>query len=146
MDVGLVCDACSALTPIGVPQCARCGQPVALDPRPRRRSAQPPNEPASNNGALKNYSIEIFGNQGRSPEQINLMNLHNSKGLEFETVFIVGLEKGVFPSERDDTPEKVEEKKRLFYVGITRAKTSVHLMYGFNESPLISIVREGTRY
>jgi pSer/pThr/pTyr-binding forkhead associated (FHA) protein/RNA polymerase subunit RPABC4/transcription elongation factor Spt4 len=44
MDVGLVCDACSALTPIGVPQCARCGQPVALDPRPRRRSAQPPNQ------------------------------------------------------------------------------------------------------
>lgn len=38
MDVGLVCDACSALTPIGVPQCARCGQPVALDPRPRRGS------------------------------------------------------------------------------------------------------------
>lgn len=33
MDVGLVCDACSALTPIGVPQCARCGEPVALDPR-----------------------------------------------------------------------------------------------------------------
>jgi pSer/pThr/pTyr-binding forkhead associated (FHA) protein/RNA polymerase subunit RPABC4/transcription elongation factor Spt4 len=53
MDVGLVCDACSALTPIGVPQCARCGQPVALDPRPRRRSAQPPNEPAANNGSLK---------------------------------------------------------------------------------------------
>src|SRR5512146_225635 len=43
MDVGLVCDACSALTPIGVPQCARCGQPVALDPRPKRASAQPPN-------------------------------------------------------------------------------------------------------
>lgn len=40
MDVGLVCDACSALTPIGVPQCARCGQPVALDPRPKRTSAQ----------------------------------------------------------------------------------------------------------
>src|SRR5215475_14990768 len=36
MDVGLVCDACSALTPIGVPQCARCGAAVALDPRPRR--------------------------------------------------------------------------------------------------------------
>ncbi|HEX4452276.1 MAG TPA: FHA domain-containing protein [Kofleriaceae bacterium] len=56
MDVGLVCDACSALTPIGVPQCARCGQPVALDPRPRRRSAQPPNEPIAatgGNGAVK---------------------------------------------------------------------------------------------
>jgi len=43
MDVGLVCDACSALTPIGVPQCARCGQPVALDPRPRRTSKPGPN-------------------------------------------------------------------------------------------------------
>jgi pSer/pThr/pTyr-binding forkhead associated (FHA) protein/RNA polymerase subunit RPABC4/transcription elongation factor Spt4 len=42
MDVGLVCDACSALTPIGVPQCARCGQPVALDPRQKRSSVQPP--------------------------------------------------------------------------------------------------------
>jgi pSer/pThr/pTyr-binding forkhead associated (FHA) protein/RNA polymerase subunit RPABC4/transcription elongation factor Spt4 len=38
MDVGLVCDACSALTPIGVPQCARCGAAVALDPRPRPSS------------------------------------------------------------------------------------------------------------
>src|SRR3569832_381079 len=42
MDVGLVCDACSALTPIGVPQCARCGQPVALDPRQKRAAVQPP--------------------------------------------------------------------------------------------------------
>lgn len=42
MDVGLVCDACSALTPIGVPQCTRCGAPVALDPRPREPSPAPP--------------------------------------------------------------------------------------------------------
>ncbi len=39
MDVGLVCDACSALTPIGVPQCARCGESVALDPRPTQAQA-----------------------------------------------------------------------------------------------------------
>jgi pSer/pThr/pTyr-binding forkhead associated (FHA) protein/RNA polymerase subunit RPABC4/transcription elongation factor Spt4 len=42
MDVGLVCDACSALTPIGVPQCTRCGAAVALDPRPPK-----PNPPAT---------------------------------------------------------------------------------------------------
>ncbi|HEY5921852.1 MAG TPA: FHA domain-containing protein [Kofleriaceae bacterium] len=48
MDVGLVCDACSALTPIGVPQCARCGQPVALDPRPRRAS-----KPSGPNGGAQ---------------------------------------------------------------------------------------------
>jgi pSer/pThr/pTyr-binding forkhead associated (FHA) protein/RNA polymerase subunit RPABC4/transcription elongation factor Spt4 len=41
MDVGLVCDACSALTPIGVPQCTRCGAAVALDPRPKRASRPP---------------------------------------------------------------------------------------------------------
>jgi pSer/pThr/pTyr-binding forkhead associated (FHA) protein/RNA polymerase subunit RPABC4/transcription elongation factor Spt4 len=41
MDVGLVCDACSALTPIGVPQCTRCGAAVALDPRPRGPKSQP---------------------------------------------------------------------------------------------------------
>jgi pSer/pThr/pTyr-binding forkhead associated (FHA) protein/RNA polymerase subunit RPABC4/transcription elongation factor Spt4 len=49
MDVGLVCDACSALTPIGVPQCARCGAPVALDPRPKRASK--PSAHASNGSA-----------------------------------------------------------------------------------------------
>ncbi len=42
MDVGLVCDACSALTPIGVPHCKRCGADVALDPRPRSHSQPPP--------------------------------------------------------------------------------------------------------
>jgi pSer/pThr/pTyr-binding forkhead associated (FHA) protein len=44
MDVGLVCDACSALTPIGVPQCARCGAAVALDPRPRKGTPGPANK------------------------------------------------------------------------------------------------------
>jgi pSer/pThr/pTyr-binding forkhead associated (FHA) protein len=44
MDVGLVCDACSALTPIGVPQCKRCGLPVALDPRKAKSSSPPPSQ------------------------------------------------------------------------------------------------------
>jgi pSer/pThr/pTyr-binding forkhead associated (FHA) protein len=47
MDVGLVCDACSALTPIGVPQCTRCGAAVALDPRPRANKSRPPPNPDS---------------------------------------------------------------------------------------------------
>ena len=57
MDVGLVCDACSALTPIGVPQCTRCGASVALDPRPKPQSSPPPLEgaaasPCSNCGTM----------------------------------------------------------------------------------------------
>jgi pSer/pThr/pTyr-binding forkhead associated (FHA) protein/RNA polymerase subunit RPABC4/transcription elongation factor Spt4 len=53
MDVGLVCDACSALTPIGVPQCARCGSAVALDPRPKQQSSPPPVDGAKQNRCTK---------------------------------------------------------------------------------------------
>jgi pSer/pThr/pTyr-binding forkhead associated (FHA) protein/RNA polymerase subunit RPABC4/transcription elongation factor Spt4 len=52
MDVGLVCDACSALTPIGVPQCTRCGAAVALDPRPRPRSTSQQSKAAVPHDAL----------------------------------------------------------------------------------------------
>ena len=99
---------------------------------------------ADKGGLLQSYSIEIFGNQGKSPEQINLMTLHSSKGLEFHAVIMIGLEEGTFPSGFDRTDEQLEEAARLFYVGVTRAKNSVHLMYGFNESPLITMVREVT--
>jgi len=95
-------------------------------------------------GALEAYSVEIFGNQGKRPDQINLMTLHSSKGLEFEAVIMVGLEEGVFPSTFDRTAEQLEEASRLFYVGVTRAKSLVHLMFGFNESPFITKIREAT--
>ncbi|HEV2521706.1 MAG TPA: ATP-dependent helicase [Candidatus Acidoferrales bacterium] len=99
---------------------------------------------ASKGGPLESYSVKIFGNQGRSPDQINLMTLHSSKGLEFEAVIMVGLEAGVFPSSYDRTDEKLEEAARLFYVGVTRAKSMVHLMYESNESPFITSIRQST--
>jgi pSer/pThr/pTyr-binding forkhead associated (FHA) protein/ribosomal protein L40E len=52
MDVGLVCDACSALTPIGVPQCARCGEPVALDPRRAKKVSGGPGVVAAGKPAV----------------------------------------------------------------------------------------------
>jgi len=70
------------------------------------------------------------------------MTLHSSKGLEFQAVIIVGLEDGVFPSKYDDTQEKLDESGRLFYVGVTRAKSMIHLMYGFNESQFITRIRQ----
>lgn len=95
-------------------------------------------------GALQGFTVEIFGNQGKSPDQINLMTLHSSKGLEFEAVIMVGLENGVFPSNYDNTEEKLAETARLFYVGVTRAKSQIHLTYAFNESPLITTIRQVT--
>jgi len=93
---------------------------------------------------LAEYTVETFGNQGRSPDQINLMTLHSSKGLEFQAVIMIGMEEGAIPSSYARTAEEVEEAGRLFYVGLTRAMSSVHLMYAFKESPLITQVRRAT--
>ena len=97
---------------------------------------------AAAGGLLQTFTVEIFGNQGKSPDQINLMTLHSSKGLEFQAVIMVGLENGVFPSGYDKTDEQLEEAARLFYVGVTRAKTQIHLTYDADESPLITSIRE----
>jgi superfamily I DNA/RNA helicase len=101
-------------------------------------------EAAKAGGKLAGYTVETFGNQGRSPDQINLMTLHSSKGLEFQAVIMINLEEGAIPSSYDRTKEAIEEAGRLFYVGLTRAMSSVHLMYAFKESPLVTQVRKGT--
>jgi DNA helicase-2/ATP-dependent DNA helicase PcrA len=63
-------------------------------------------------------------------EAVTLMTLHNAKGLEFPVVFISGLEDGLFPLSRAyDAPAELEEERRLFYVGITRAENKLFLTY-----------------
>lgn len=64
-----------------------------------------------------------------------LMTLHMAKGLEFPIVFITGMEEGIFPHSRSfDEPREMEEERRLAYVGITRAKEKLYLMYAFRRS------------
>jgi len=61
---------------------------------------------------------------------VSLMTLHNAKGLEFPVVFIGGLEKGLFPLARaHESPEEYEEERRLFYVGVTRARERLFLTH-----------------
>ncbi|MEO5588850.1 MAG: UvrD-helicase domain-containing protein [Gemmatimonadaceae bacterium] len=63
-------------------------------------------------------------------DAVTLMTLHNAKGLEFPVVFITGLEDGLFPlAQSFDDPAKLEEERRLFYVGITRAERKLYMSF-----------------
>ncbi|WP_392563940.1 DNA helicase II [Orbus wheelerorum] len=68
----------------------------------------------------------------KNTDSVQLMTLHSAKGLEFDHVFIVGLEEGLFPAQRSIAdPQKMEEERRLAYVGITRARK--HLTLSLSE-------------
>jgi DNA helicase-2/ATP-dependent DNA helicase PcrA len=77
--------------------------------------------------ALQSEQDELSRDQRNS---VSLMTVHASKGLEFDTVFVTGLEQGLFPSEREGGGERdPEEERRLFYVALTRAKRRIFLSY-----------------
>ncbi|MCS6845979.1 MAG: UvrD-helicase domain-containing protein [Caldilineales bacterium] len=82
--------------------------------------------------------IALVSDQDDLPESQSaptLMTLHTAKGLEFPVVFIVGLEEGVFPHSRSlEDPERLEEERRLAYVGITRAKRYLYLVHAFRRT------------
>jgi DNA helicase-2/ATP-dependent DNA helicase PcrA len=65
-------------------------------------------------------------------DKVTLMTVHSAKGLEFKNVFVVGLEKNLFPSahaEENGSPEAIEEERRLFYVALTRAMENAWFSY-----------------
>ena len=77
-------------------------------------------------------NIMLVSDKGQYTEDdnnVNIMTLHSAKGLEFNIVFILGMEEGIFPHSRSfESAKELEEERRLCYVGITRAKKKLYLL------------------
>ncbi len=79
---------------------------------------------------ISNVDAEAAPAQSGDKEAVNLSSVHQAKGLEFHTVFVIWLTDGMFPSSRSlDTRAALEEERRLFYVAITRARDELYLTY-----------------
>ncbi len=80
---------------------------------------------------LEEAALISSADQSAGDDKVTLMTMHAAKGLEFPVVFIVGLEEGIFPHSRvyDAGPSELEEERRLCYVGMTRAREELHLIY-----------------
>ena len=80
---------------------------------------------------LEEVALMSTVDQANDEAKVTLMTLHAAKGLEFPVVFMVGMEEGLFPSTRalEEGPRQLEEERRLCYVGMTRAREELHLLY-----------------
>ena len=80
---------------------------------------------------------------GKPSGAVRLMTLHAAKGLEFPVVFLAGVDEGKLPLERPDEICNIEEERRLFFVGITRARDELILTCGDTPSPFLAELPEG---
>ena len=87
-------------------------------------------ENATLDAFLENIAlVSDLDNMPEKSSAISLMSLHSAKGLEFDDVFIIGMEQGLFPSHLAMNENRMEEERRLAYVGVTRAKKRLFLSY-----------------
>ena len=79
-------------------------------------------------GALADLDLASLGGRDGSPLHLNLLTLHSAKGCEYDVVIMVGLDLGGLPW-RNELPAVRRESRRLFYVGLTRARDEIHMLY-----------------
>jgi DNA helicase-2/ATP-dependent DNA helicase PcrA len=86
-------------------------------------------------GDLSELDIGVFAGKSGSPRHVVLMNLHTAKGTEFNNVILVGMDQGRMPIHRAQSPDEIAEQRRLFFVGVSRARHALHILYsGFTEN------------
>lgn len=78
---------------------------------------------------LADLELGGFAGKSGSPDRITLMNLHTAKGTEFNAVVLVGMDAGRLPIYRARSPSQLAEQRRLFFVGVSRARREVRLLY-----------------
>lgn len=95
------------------------------------RVARATGEEPSLNGFLQEQALYSEADAGdpHAGGSVTLMTLHNAKGLEYDHVFVVGMEEGTFPHARSLDEQNLEEERRLAYVGITRARKTLTLSH-----------------
>lgn len=74
-------------------------------------------------------TVSLYSDTDKTEERngVNLLTIHSAKGLEFDVVFLVGMEEGLFPSKQAETEHEKEEERRLCYVALTRARKKLYL-------------------
>lgn len=70
---------------------------------------------------------EVYRLQNQNMESVTLATLHSAKGLEYENVYLIDVNEGVMPYKKAVLDNEIEEERRMFYVGMTRAKKNLHL-------------------
>ncbi|WP_232229119.1 ATP-dependent helicase [Paenibacillus zanthoxyli] len=79
-------------------------------------------------GKFAGFTLEQFSQLGKPVNQVTISTRHSSKGLEFETIVLLGMEEGNFPSYRSTTERKIKEEYRIFFVCVSRAKSRCYLV------------------
>jgi DNA helicase-2/ATP-dependent DNA helicase PcrA len=79
---------------------------------------------------ISDTTLDTHRDESEQQDSVQLMTLHSAKGLEFHTVFLTGMEEGIFPHKLSQSDEReLEEERRLCYVGLTRAKHKLHITH-----------------
>ena len=97
---------------------------------------------------LQAIALYTDKNEDNKNSSVKLMTIHASKGLEFDTVFVVDISEGVFPSQRSliEGPKEIEEERRLAYVAFTRAKKKLYLLENGDYSHILNGNKTASRF